>query len=98
MAPSDSHTHAQLSLTACSADKPYSVVEDVEKALYTAEEIFEISLNKWRSRDNNINCCQCQEMMPVDLFSLDSLFKCRVQKTKTGGPYWKEFSFQVTYF
>lgn len=46
MAPSDSHTHAQLSLTACSADKPCSVVEDVEKALYTAEEIFESSLNK----------------------------------------------------
>lgn len=34
--------------------------------------------------------------MPVDFFSPKySLFKCRVQKTKTGGPYWKEFSFQV---
>lgn len=55
MAPSDSHTHAQLSLTACSADKPYSVVEDVESTFTQLRVIFEISLNKRRSEDKNTN-------------------------------------------
>lgn len=79
-----------------SAIELYLVCEDDEKALYTAEERFEISRRKCRPEDNNTNCYQCQETMPVDFFSPKySLFKCRVQKTKTGGPYWKEFSFQV---
>lgn len=82
MAPSDSHTHAQLSLTACSADKPYSSLRMLKKHFTRQRKYFEISQNKWRSEYNNTNCYQCQEMMPVDLFSLDSLFKRRAQKNK----------------
>lgn len=94
-----SHIHAQLSLIECSAEKLYLVSKDLGKALHRAEEMFVIKLLQrmciipvW-TYSLHPNVPRAKRWSQY-IFPIYSVHYHRVQETKTGGPYWKEFSFQ----
>lgn len=94
-----SHIHAQLNLIECSAEELYLVSKDLGKALHRAEEMFVIKLLQRMciiqvlTQFVTPNVPRAKRWSQY-IFPIYSVYYHRVQETKTGGPYWKEFSFQ----